>query len=197
MMKLILSIILLLYLFKFIFKYYKIYFLILNNFDISDMLVITNQWLLPLEQFFASKCISKTLSSFVSTAILPPIRVFLRETGKHVMHSPTSQSQKISRGRCNLYNVSNDTGMDQNLSKERPCDRLSLSHQYGKATMLMQQLVTKGATRPKPASQKRRERSRNQEPSKMWAKRPHCTRQWNKLCKLFQNKQDWPRCQNI
>ena len=134
----------------------------------------------------------KTLSSFVSTAILPPIRVFLRETGKHVMYLPTSQSQKISRGRCNLYNVSNDTGMDQNLSKERPCDWLSLSHQYGKATMLMQQLVTKGATRPKPASQNRRERSRNQEPSKMWAKRPHCTRQWNKFCKLFQKNRIGP-----
>lgn len=34
-------------------------------------------------------------------------------------------------------------------------------------------------------------RTRNH--GKMWPKRPHCTRQSNKLCQLFRNKQDWPR----
>lgn len=53
-------------------------------------------------------------------------------------------------------------------AKQQPCDLAkSLSHQYGKATMLMQQLVTRGATRPKAASQKWwREWWQNQEPWK-------------------------------
>ena len=53
-------------------------------------------------------------------------------------------------------------------AKQQPCDLAkSLSHQYGKATTLMQQLVTRGATRPKAASQKPwREGWKNQEPWK-------------------------------
>ena len=64
---------------------------------------------------------------------------------------------------------SNHTWEWTNISaKHQPCDLAkSLSHQYGKATMLMQQLVTRGATRPKAASQKAwREGCKNQEPMK-------------------------------
>ena len=137
--------------------------------------------LLPLEQFFASK----------------PFKHILYFTSKACVHGHTSPNKsfppregqtcdqvfsaftklpipKISRGRCNLHCVtsaisSNHTWEWTNISaKQQPCDLAkSLSHQYGKATMLMQQLVTRGATRPKPASHKPwREWWQNQEPWK-------------------------------
>lgn len=92
----------------------------LNESFIAIMLVITLQRWLPLEQFFVSKPFKKYYTSLLrcaSTAILPPIRVFLRERGKHAIksfqHSPTSQSQKN-----HISNILQSClGMDQHLSK--------------------------------------------------------------------------------
>ena len=143
----------------------------LNKSFIAVILVITHQRLLLLEQFFASK----------------PFKQTLYFTSKACVHGHTSSNKSFPprEGQtCNqvfsaftklhipkisylLYSPI-IPGNGPTSAKQQPCDLAkSLSHQYGKATMLMQQLVTRGATRPKAASQKPwRERWQNQEPWK-------------------------------